>query len=182
MRFVFGVVFCIINWCFEYDIQIRCLFLYIWSWKHVMFWKSKIIKSVNHFRTKVLWGYLWDFWVLNGPLTSLKCCMLFVVRRYCCLLLLLLSRKIYGYILPVEKIWTCTPEETLLEIETVPSTTFWHYSHSWNRKCAPNHFLIRICNGHMGTGRTPQIKATERARDQHMASISRRRGRLLQAT
>ena len=49
-RICFGVfdVFCIVNWCFEYDIRILCLFLYIyiWSWQNVFF--EKCPRSVNN--------------------------------------------------------------------------------------------------------------------------------------
>ena len=62
---VFGV-FCTINWYFEYDIRIMCLFLYIWSWTNVIF--EKMFGSVNNFRTTFFSGICLRWLVVNGPL------------------------------------------------------------------------------------------------------------------
>ena len=44
-RIYFGMfgIFCTINWYFEYDIRILCLFLFIWSWK--MWFFEKILQK-----------------------------------------------------------------------------------------------------------------------------------------
>ena len=69
-RNYFGVVGVICNWYLAYHIRILCLFLYIWSWTIVMFWKMS--QKCEQFSYEILLVRFFNFWVLNGPLTSLK--------------------------------------------------------------------------------------------------------------
>ena len=81
-RKYFGIlgVFCIIDLYFEYRIWILCIWLYMEAWFKNMFWDVLRIfrryKNVPEVwtifvRTISFWDVL-GFWVLNGPLTSLK--------------------------------------------------------------------------------------------------------------
>ena len=69
----FGIVglFCIINCYFEYGIRIRCTLLYMGTlvkciFEHFYEHFLNSPRSVNNFRTKDCFGYLWGFGVVNG--------------------------------------------------------------------------------------------------------------------